>query len=280
VGDVTINNSTGAAAVNIQDGGNSITVDGSVTVSATDLDVRNLAKAQDEVYAVLRTDAGAAYDARQVTVQNSSLPVTDNAGSLTVDAPVATPVFVRLSDGAAAITTLPVSLATNTPTLQANSGVDVGDVTINNSTGAAAVNIQDGGNSITVDGSVTATLSAETTKVIGTVNVAASQTIATTNAGTFAVQQTTYATSSVTSVAGSASSVQLLASTAGRRGAYFYNDSTAIAYVKLGTTASTSSFTVAMAANSFYELPYPCYTGRIDCIWASAAGNMRITEIT
>lgn len=38
--------------------------------------------------------------------------------------------------------------------LAANDGVDIGDVTINNSTGAAAVNIQDGGNSITVDGSV------------------------------------------------------------------------------------------------------------------------------
>lgn len=38
-------------------------------------------------------------------------PVSDASGSLTVDAPVATPVFVRLSDGAAAITTLAVSLA-------------------------------------------------------------------------------------------------------------------------------------------------------------------------
>jgi hypothetical protein len=38
-------------------------------------------------------------------------PVSDNAGSLTVDAPVTTPVFVRLSDGSAAIATLPVSLA-------------------------------------------------------------------------------------------------------------------------------------------------------------------------
>lgn len=40
------------------------------------------------------------------------LPVSDNSGSLTVDAPVATPVFVRLSDGSAAIATLPVSVAT------------------------------------------------------------------------------------------------------------------------------------------------------------------------
>lgn len=46
-----------------------------------------------------------------VTGAGGTFPVTDNSGSLTVDAPVGTPVFVRLSDGAAAITTLPVSMA-------------------------------------------------------------------------------------------------------------------------------------------------------------------------
>lgn len=45
------------------------------------------------------------------TTVTGTVAVTDNAGSLTVDAPVATPVFVRLSDGAAAISTLPVSIA-------------------------------------------------------------------------------------------------------------------------------------------------------------------------
>jgi predicted amino acid dehydrogenase len=35
-------------------------------------------------------------------------------------------------------------------------GTDIGDVTINNAAGAAAVNIQDGGNVVTVDGTVTA----------------------------------------------------------------------------------------------------------------------------
>lgn len=37
--------------------------------------------------------------------------INDSGNSITVDAPVATPVFVRLSDGASAIATLPVSLA-------------------------------------------------------------------------------------------------------------------------------------------------------------------------
>jgi hypothetical protein len=46
---ITVQNGAGAAAVNIQDGGNSITVDGSVTVSATDLDIRDLAFATDSV---------------------------------------------------------------------------------------------------------------------------------------------------------------------------------------------------------------------------------------
>jgi len=42
---------------------------------------------------------------------STAQPVTDNGTSLTIDAPVGTPAFVRLSDGAAAIATLPVSLA-------------------------------------------------------------------------------------------------------------------------------------------------------------------------
>lgn len=46
-----------------------------------------------------------------VTGTGGTFPVTDSGGSLTVDAPVGTPVFVRLSDGTSAIATLPVSLA-------------------------------------------------------------------------------------------------------------------------------------------------------------------------
>jgi len=72
--------------------------------------------------------------------------------------------------------TLPVSLTSTTITgtvaatqsgtwtLGANSGVDIGNVTINNAAGASAVNIQDGGNTITVDGTVSVTgVATETT---------------------------------------------------------------------------------------------------------------------
>jgi hypothetical protein len=46
-----------------------------------------------------------------VTGAGGTFPVTDSGGSLTIDAPVGTPAFVRLSDGTNAIATLPVSLA-------------------------------------------------------------------------------------------------------------------------------------------------------------------------
>lgn len=54
--------------------------------------------------------------------------VGDNSGSLTVDAPVGTPVFVRLSDGSSAIATLPVSLA-SLPALAAGTN-NIGDVDV------------------------------------------------------------------------------------------------------------------------------------------------------
>ena len=47
---------------------------------------------------------------------------------------------------------LPLPTGAATSALQTQPGVDIGDVTINNASGASAVNIQDGGNSITVDG--------------------------------------------------------------------------------------------------------------------------------
>lgn len=60
--------------------------------------------------------------------------------------------------------------------LDANSGVDIGDVTINNASGASAVNIQDGGNTITVDGTVgisTTTIDTKsTTAPVNTMNSA------------------------------------------------------------------------------------------------------------
>lgn len=59
---------------------------------------------------------------QRVTIAtNDAVPVTDNSWSLTVDAPVWTPVFVRLSDGSSAIATLPVSIAATVATKETRS---------------------------------------------------------------------------------------------------------------------------------------------------------------
>lgn len=75
IGDVTINNGSGASAVNIQDGGNSITVDGSLTVSQG---------TPSSLNAVVYGYDGAGNPAISTT-NTGAVNVTDNGGSLTVD---------------------------------------------------------------------------------------------------------------------------------------------------------------------------------------------------
>ena len=105
-------------------------------------------------------------------------------------------------------------------------------------------------------------------------------------AGTVTTKEIRSTTATVTSVADSAASVTVLASNASRLGATVYNDSDQILYLKLGATASTSSFTVVLDKKSangvggYYEVPAG-YTGILDGIWAAdSTGSARITELT
>lgn len=190
IGAVTIDNGAGAAAVNIQDGGNSITVDGSITANqGGSWDI-------NDITGTITLPTGAATEAKQpalgtagsasadvITIQGvasmTPVQVSDGGGSLTVDGTVAATQSgswtVNIQDGGNSITvdnggTFAVQAAqSGTWTLGANSGVDIGDVTINNGSGANAVNIQDGGNTITVDGtvSITANSSVNLSQVAG-----------------------------------------------------------------------------------------------------------------
>jgi hypothetical protein len=82
------------------------------------------------------------------------------------------------------------------------------------------------------------------------------------------------------SVAGAAADTLILAANTARIAATVHNDSTALLYLGLGTTAaSTSNFTVKMQPDAYYEVPQQ-FTGQIRGIWASATGNARVTELT
>lgn len=103
----------------------------------------------------------------------------------------------------------------------------------------------------------------------------------TANTTAWLFQNARAATSSVTSVASSATSVTLLASNSARKGATVFNDSTAILYLKFGATASATSYTVQIAAGGYYEFPGPTvYSGIVDGIWSAANGNARLTELS
>lgn len=87
----------------------------------------------------------------------------------------------------------------------------------------------------------------------------------------------------LTNVSASGSNVTLAASNAARVGLLIFHHASATSnlFVKFGATASTSSFTVVVPANTLYELPRPVYTGIVDGIWTDAlTGTARVTEIT
>lgn len=101
--------------------------------------------------------------------------------------------------------------------------------------------------------------------------------------GTVTTKETRSATGTQTSVANSASNVTVLASNANRLGATIFNDDTAGTgaklKIKLGATASSTSFTAVISPQGYYEVPFN-YTGIIDGIASAATGNARVTELT
>jgi hypothetical protein len=104
----------------------------------------------------------------------------------------------------------------------------------------------------------------------------------TSDAGTQRVIMAGAATGTKSNVASSASSVTILASNTSRKGAMIYNDSTQILYLDLsGGTASSTSYSVQIPAQGFFELPPTMiYNGAITGIWAAANGNARVTEFS
>lgn len=126
-----------SGAMHINDGGNSITVDGAVTVSATDLDIRDLAFATDSV----DVSGSAVSISGDVNVTQGTSPWVVSA----TDLDIRNLVFA----------TDKVDVGGSVVALDAGTLAALESITVQNGAGASAVNIQDGGNSITVDGSVT-----------------------------------------------------------------------------------------------------------------------------
>lgn len=85
--------------------------------------------------------------------------------------------------------------------------------------------------------------------------------------------------STLTSVASAAASTQLLAANTARKGAIITNTDANALFIDLsGGTASSTSYSVQLATDGTYEVPYG-YTGAITGIWAvDGTGAALVTE--
>jgi hypothetical protein len=267
--------------------------------------------------------------------------VQDGGGSLTVDAPVGTPVFVRLSDGASAITALPITDNSGSLTVD-NAGTfavqpagsvahDAAGTGVNPlliggySSAAAPTSVSADGEAVRawflrngaqatvvtaagalIGGDATNGLDVDVTRVIpGTTATALGKAedavhangdtgvmalavrtdtsasragadgdyipLTTDAAGRLWVNVGTYNTAAVTSVADTATSTTLLSAAGTRRGFRITNTSSAVLYVKYGTTASATDFTVRLPQWAYLEESF--YSGRVDGIWSSDPGD-------
>lgn len=232
--------------------------------------LQRIAQRLTSLIALWTQGGGTEATALRVTLANDStglVSVDDNAGSLTVDGTVTANLAAGANNiGDVDVLTLPADpLGANADAVVAagatgsisaklrrlTQGVEDLKTTIVLAAGSAAIG----------------KLSANSGVDIGDVDVMS------------VVLPTTNATSAVTSVADTATSTTLLSASAARKGFRIYNDSTAALFVKYGTTASATDFTVKLAADGYLEENF--YSGRVDGIWASdASGSARITSLS
>lgn len=151
----------------VEDGG------GSITVDASALDIRPLTNADvvtaeqggtwniNNISGTISLPTGAATAANQATEISSLASIDGKLPATLGQKTMANSLAVVLASDQSAVSVsiaslpLPLGAATEATLSAINaklvSGTDIGDVTVNNGSGASAVNIQDGGNSITVD---------------------------------------------------------------------------------------------------------------------------------
>jgi hypothetical protein len=297
--------------VPISDAGGSLTVDGTVAVTGTFWQATQPVSA-----ASLPLPTGAATSANQSTA-NTSLDSIDTK----IDA-LTTPSDTQPISAASLPLPLGAATAAKQPALGTAGTASADVLSVQGIASMTPLLVDGSGVTQPVSGTVTANLAAGTNNIgdvdvlslpalpagnnnIGDVDVASLPALPTgantigavTQNGTWTVQpgntanttpwlvkETRSGTATTSNVSGSASNVTLLASNTDRLGATIYNDSSAVLYLKLGATASATSFTVLLLGNGsgaggYFEVPAH-YTGIIDGIWASATGAARVTELT
>ena len=92
------------------------------------------------------------------------------------------------------------------------------------------------------------------------------------------VSNTIAGASDVKTIAATTNSVNLLQANFNRKEALIANDSTSDMFIKFGTSATTTSYTLKLKQDDVAIVD--TYSGVLDGVWASATGNCLVTELT
>ena len=245
---VTIaNDSTGV--VSVDDNGGSLTVDGTVAISGT------VAVTQSGTW----DEIGINDSGNSITVDDggTTLSIDDGGGSITVDGTVA----VTLAAGATAI-------AKAEDVASANADVGVPAMAVRKATPA---------NTSGTDGDYEM-LQMSAGRLWASATIDAALPAGTNAIGTVLPEKASSAT--CTSPAMSTTVATLASSNSSRKGLVIFNDTGQILYVKFGTGATTTDFTVKIPDQAVYELPFQgLYTGAVTGILSTGSGEAYVTEL-
>ena len=280
--------------LNIADGGNSITVDGTVaatqsgtwtvqpgnTANTTPWRIRPSDGTNDVSIKAASTAAVAADPALVVAVSpNNSVAVVQSTpsnflnkpyGAVTTNAPTYTtstdqPLSLTTAGGLRVAVTEALPAGTNAiGKLSANSGVIIGAVEI-----AAAQTL------------ATVTTVSTVTSLSQLAGQAINLGAGTTGTGTLRVVEASSSTGTQDNPSLSTTSATVLAANTARRGATVFNGSTSIVYLRLSATAaSTTTYTIKLNPDDYYEVP-SYYNGAITGILNTGSTTLvQVTEIT
>jgi len=129
IGDVTVNNAGSVNAVNIQDGGNTITVDGTITADLSATDNAVLDTMVTALQLIDNAVSGAGFNITQVNGETIDVGAGTEATAIRVTLPTDGTGVVKLGAGTAEIGKLAAGTA-GIGKLVTNSGVDIGDVDV------------------------------------------------------------------------------------------------------------------------------------------------------
>lgn len=198
------------------------------------------------------------------------VPVTDNGGSLTVDGTV----------GVTQVTSPWVISGTVTATPTGTQDVNIVGTTVTQPISAVSLPLPTG--AATEATLVTRLADATFT---GRINTLGQKTMAASTPVVIASDQSTLpvsfassaGTATVIRVATSTTVATALVANANRTG-LIINTEGGTTYVKFGSTATTTDYTVELAGNSYYD--YQGYKGIVTVIRASGTGNIQVTEVS